>query len=178
MKKTGVILAIFALLLAVSACASKVEREENFTPTPLPTATATPEPTPEPTPTATLTPTAVPTPTPTATPEPTPTPTATPLAVALPERNNDDPPHVFVGAVTVNGLVASDGTEVTVWVAEFNRPIGTSFTDGGNYSVLAHQHGTDSFVGRTIIFRVNGEETGETGTWEKGGATVLALSLE
>ena len=86
-------------------------------------------------------------------------------------------PHVFVGSVTINGTAAPDGTEVTVWVAKYIDPVGTGTTFGGNYTVLAHQHGTESFGGKTLIFKVNGQETGETASWEKGGATILALSL-
>ena len=86
-------------------------------------------------------------------------------------------PHVFVGSVTINGAPAPDGAEVTVWVAEYDGPVGNGITSGGNYSVLAHQHGTTSFDGKTLIFKVNGQDTGETGVWEMGGATILAISL-
>jgi len=87
-------------------------------------------------------------------------------------------PHVFVGSVTINSLAAPDGTEVTVWVAEYNSPVGTGVTTGGNYSVLAHQHGAASFNGKTLIFKVNGQDTGETAIWEMGDATILAISLD
>jgi hypothetical protein len=87
-------------------------------------------------------------------------------------------PHVFVGRVTISGAVAPDGTEVTVWVAEFDGPIGTGTTSGGDYSVLASVYGTASFSGKDLIFKVNGQDTGETGSWEKGGATVLDLSVD
>ena len=87
-------------------------------------------------------------------------------------------PHVFVGSVTISGAAAPNGTEVSVWVAEYNGPVGTSTASGGNYTVLAHQHGTESFGGKTLIFKVNGQDTGETRNWERGGATILALSLD
>ena len=87
-------------------------------------------------------------------------------------------PHVFVGSVTISSLAAPDGTEVTVWVAEYDAPVGTGVTTGGNYSVLAHQHGAASFNGKTLIFKVNGQDTGETGIWETGDATILAISLD
>ncbi len=87
-------------------------------------------------------------------------------------------PHVFVGSVTIGGLAAPDGTVVTVWVAEYNGPVGTGTTTSGNYSVLAHQHGPASFGGKTLIFKVNGEETGESGVWETGEASILAISLQ
>ena len=127
------------------------------------------------------TPTPVPTLRPTATPTPVvaPTPTPTPRSPApLPERNIRELPHVFVGSVTINGVAATDGTEVTVWVADYDGPVGTGFTSDGNYTVLTHQHGEAPFDGKTLIFKVNGQDTGETGNWEKGGATILAISLD
>ena len=86
-------------------------------------------------------------------------------------------PHVFAGSVTINGAPAPDGADVTVGVKEYDGPVGASIASGGNYSVLVHQHGTTSFGGKTLIFKVNGQDTGETGSWERGGATVLDISL-
>jgi hypothetical protein len=106
-------------------------------------------------------------------------PTATPIPplAPLPERDNSELPHVFVGSVTINGAPAPNGTEVTVWLEEFNAPIGAGTSSGGNYTVLANQHGARPFEGRTLIFKVNGQDSGETEIWEKGGATILAVSL-
>ena len=87
-------------------------------------------------------------------------------------------PHVFVGSVTISGVAAPDGAEITVWVAEYIGPVGTGTASDGNYTVLAHQYGNESFGGKTLIFKVNGQDTGETGSWQRGGATILALSLE
>ena len=87
-------------------------------------------------------------------------------------------PHVFVGSVTIGGVAAPDGTEVTVWLKQYDAPIGAGITSGGNYTVLANQHGLRSFGGRTLIFKVNGEDSGETGIWEMGGGTILELSLD
>lgn len=87
-------------------------------------------------------------------------------------------PHVFVGSVTIGGLAAPDGTSVTVSVAEYNGPVGMGATSGGNYLVLAHQYGTESFDGRTLIFKVNGQDTGETAMWVTGDATIMPISLD
>ncbi len=170
-------IAMVALVFVLAACASEVSRTTT-PPTDIPpTATATPEPT------ATPTPTPVPTatPLPTATPEPTatPMPTATPEPVPdpLPERDNRELPHVFVGAVTIDGAPAPDGTEVSVWLNQYDSPIGTGTSVDGNYSVLANQFGNSSFGGRLVVFKVNGEDSGETASWEKGGATILDVSL-
>ena len=80
--------------------------------------------------------------------------------------------------MTIRSLAAPDGTEVTVWVAEYNGPVGSGITTGGNYTVTAQQHGTASFQGKTLIFKVNGQDTGETGIWERGGGTILAISVD
>ncbi|RUA03655.1 MAG: hypothetical protein DSY88_05035, partial [Candidatus Poseidoniales archaeon] len=129
---------------------------------------------PAPVPTSTPLPTATPLPTPT--PPPTATPTPPPLD-PLPPRVPSELPHVFVGKVTFGGMPAPDGTEVSVWMAEFDGPIGVGPTSGGSYSVLAHQHGSESFVGRFLLFKVNGTNTETTAVWQRGGADVLDLSV-
>ena len=193
MKPVKEIFAVMALVLVLTACASGTPRTpeplptlvpiSTFTPRAEPTATRIPEPTATPPPTAAPTPTPTPPPPPTATPVPTatatPVPTATPIPppAPLPERDNRELPHVFVGSVTINGAPAPNGTEVTVWLEEFNAPLGAGTSSGGTYSVLAIQHGARSFEGRTLIFKVNGQDSGETAIWERGGATILAVSL-
>ena len=199
MKPIKAIFAVMALVLVLTACASGTPRTpeplptlvplSTFTPRPEPTATRIPEPTATPPPAPTPTPKPAPSPSPS--PSPTPAPTATPVPTAttlptatpipplapLPERDNSEPPHVFAGSVTINGAPAPNGTEVTVWLEEFNAPLGAGTSSGGDYSVLAIQHGARSFEGRTLIFKVNGQDSGETAIWEKGGATSLAVSL-
>ena len=195
MKPIKAIFTVMALVLVLTACASGTPRTpepiptlvllSTFTPRAEPTATRIPEPTATPPPTAAPTPPPPPTPTPTPAPTAIPVPTATPLPTAtpipplapLPERDNSELPHVFVGSVTINGAPAPNGTEVTVWLEEFNAPLGAGTSSDGDYSVLANQHGARSFEGRTLIFKVNGQDSGETAIWEKGGATILAVSL-
>ena len=195
MKLAKVLLSTKALLFVLSACASDVPRTTTpptlvvaNTPTPRtePTISPTPVPTPVPTTVPTLVPTQTPIPVPTQTPIPVPTPSATPIPTPtpkplgrtpLPERDNSEPPHVFVGSVTIDGGPAPDGTEVTVWLVEFGAAIGTGITSSGIYTALANQHGAKSFGGRVLIFKVNGEDSGETFVWKKGEATMLDLSL-
>jgi hypothetical protein len=86
-------------------------------------------------------------------------------------------PHVFVGEVTIRGNPAPDGTIVTVWLPEYDRPIGSTMSSSEGYSVLAYQHGSQSFGGKVITFEINGQDSGKTAVWEKGGATILNLSL-
>lgn len=180
-KLSKLVIAMVSLLFVLAACASEVSRTTTpptpIPPTPAPTATATA--TPARTATPTLAPTA--TPQPTATPSPTATqqPTATPLPIPdpLPERDIRELPHVFVGSVTIDGAPAPDGTEVSVWLKQFASPLATGTSVDGNYSVLASQFGNASFNGRRVIFKINGEDSGESAIWEKGGATILEVSL-
>ena len=114
------------------------------------------------------------------TPTPTPLPPAPPPPPPLdplPPRMPLEMPHVFVGKVTLGGMPAPDGTEVSVWMAEFDGPIGVGSTSGGSYVVLAHQHGSESFAGRLLLFKVNGTNAEETEVWRKGGADELDLSV-
>ena len=180
-KLSKLVIAMVSLLFVLAACASEVSRTTTpptrIPPTPAPTATATA--TPARTATPTLAPTA--TPQPTATPSPTATqqPTTTPLPIPdpLPERDIRELPHVFVGSVTIDGAPAPDGTEVSVWLKQFASPLATSTSVDGNYSVLVSQFGNASFDGRRVIFKINGEDSGESAIWEKGGATILEVSL-
>ena len=183
-KVSKLVIAMVSLLFVLAACASEVSRTTT-PPTPIP---PTSTPTATPAPTATATATATPTPAPTATPQqPTPTPlptttpqpTATPVAIPdpLPERDNRELPHVFVGGVTIDGAPAPDGTEVSVWLKQFASPLATATSVDGDYSVLASQFGIESFGGRRVIFKINGEDSGESAIWEKGGATSLEVSL-
>ena len=187
MKPTGFLVVIASLLLVLSACASGVSRTTT-SPTPFPASTSTPPPEPTAKPIPSPTPTAEPTATPTLalapaldptpTPTPTTTPTATPtLLTPLPDRDTREMPHVFVGEVTISGNPAPDGTIVTVWLPEYDRPIGSAMSSSGGYSVLANQHGPQSFGGEVITFEINGQDSGKTAIWEKGGATILNLSL-
>ena len=178
MKYTVFFVGIALLVLILPACATRVSR--TVTPPTLIT-TQTPTRVPKPTlelisppvviPTPTTIPTSTPTPIPTAMPSPTPMPTP------LPERDHSELPHVFVGTITIRGERAPDGVEVSVWLPEFDSPIGSGLSSGGDYSVLANQHGSKSFGGRSLIFKINGHDAGESATWEKGGATILDLSL-
>jgi hypothetical protein len=152
------------------------------TATPVPVATATPVPvataTPMPVATATPMPVATATPVPAATSTPTLTPTSEPVLAPLPARNTKEIPHVFVGSVSIGDVAAPDGTEITIWLSEYDGPVGTGTTTGGEYVVRAEQYGEQSFNGKNLIFKVDGQDTLETATWEKGGATILDLSLD
>lgn len=100
------------------------------------------------------------------------------MLAPLPARNTKDMPHIFVGSVSIGSVAAPDGTEITIWVVEYDGPVGTGTTTDGAYAVKAEQYGDASFSGKSLLFKVNGQDTGETASWEKGGATELDLSLD
>ena len=155
-------------------------------PTPVPTVSVAPTivPTIVPTPMATLVPTPVPTPTPTPVPTPVPTMVPTPVPTPVPKLPlpavvNDNPPHVFVGTVTIGGQLAPEGTEVTAWVLEYSDPVGSSTIPAvtaqpGSYTLLVPQRG-DDFAGTVLIIKVNGIfETNVV--WRSGGGDELNLA--
>ena len=70
-------------------------------------------------------PTIIPTATATPTLPPTPVPTIDIAKSPLPDVVNDNPPHVFVGTVTIDGQLAPDGTEVSAWMLQYSEPVGS-----------------------------------------------------
>ena len=140
-------------------------------PTPMATLVPTPVPTPAPTPVPTTIPTAVPT--------PTPVPTLARPKLPLPAVVNDNPPHVFVGTVTIGGQLAPEGTEVTAWVLEYSDPVGSSTIPAvtgqpGSYTLLVPQRG-DDFAGTVLIIKVNGTFAINV-VWKSGGGDELNLA--
>ena len=150
-------------------------------PTPIPTISVPPTLTPSVAPTVmpTSVPTLVPTPIPTTIPTPIPAPTPMPTpALPLPSIVNDNPPHVFVGNVTIGGEPAPEGTEVTAWVLKYSDPVGTSIvpsvaSNPGSYSLLVPQYGND-FTGTVLMIKVNGDFVKNV-VWKSGDGDLLDL---
>jgi hypothetical protein len=114
----------------------------------------------------------VPTIAPTPTLIPTPVPTVAVPKLPLP-RINDNPPHVFVGKVTIGGQPAPDGTEVTAWVFRYSDPVAVSVVEEGSYTLLIPQYGGD-FNGTVLAFKVNGNFV-TYAVWRIGGGDPLDL---
>ena len=89
--------------------------------------------------------------------------------VALPPMDNQAMPHIFVGSATIGGQAAPDGTKVSVWVSDYNAPVGTGTVSGGQYSVKTFKYG-GAFAGKTLIFKIADKDTGTTAIWESGMA--------
>jgi hypothetical protein len=82
------------------------------------------------------------------------------------------PPHVFVGAASLDGAPAVDGAAVTAWID--GEQVAATNTTGGEYTLTVDQ-GDSSFAGNTVSFKVSGANASETGTWITGGAEILNL---
>ena len=150
-------------------------------PTPVPTVSLAPTivPTTVPTPVATLVPTPIPTTIPTTVPTPTPVPTLARPKLPLPAVVNENPPHVFVGSVTIGGELAPEGTEVTAWVLKYSDPVGSSTIpavagEPGSYTLLVPQRG-DDFTGTILRIKVNGIFVTNV-IWKSGGGDELNLA--
>ena len=144
-------------------------------------------------PIATLVPTALPTALPTTAPSavptvvptvvpitiPTPVPTIEVMKLPLPSIVNDNPPHVFVGTVTISGRPAPEGTEVTAWMLNYSEPAGSSKVpavsgEPGSYSLLVPQYGTN-FNGTVLVLKVN-DTFVTNAVWVSGEGTELDLT--
>jgi hypothetical protein len=93
------------------------------------------------------------------------------LVLALPAVASAQqvPPHVFHGTVTVNGLRAPVGTEVTALAG--GQPVATGTVDqNGEYTLLVPQSEGE------ITFRVGTLNAAETSNWEQGGANIVNLT--
>ena len=66
---------------------------------------------------------------------------------------------------------------MSVWVSDYNAPVGTGTVSGGQYSVKTFKYGV-AFAGKTLIFKIADKDTGTTATWESGMATVLDLAVD
>ena len=151
-------------------------------------AVTTPEPTAVPTPTATPTPTAEPAPTPLPTPTLAPTATATPRLSAgivphtptplppptpvpdLAQLSENRPPHIFVGAVMIDGLPAPEGTVIRALVNGVE--VASVQVEDGRYLPLAIL-----IPGQTVTFMVGDLTVKETYLTQVGGVSLLNLTV-
>ncbi|HZA22103.1 MAG TPA: hypothetical protein VFA32_05785, partial [Dehalococcoidia bacterium] len=79
------------------------------------------------------------------------------------------PPHVFIGTVTVNGLPAPAGTEVTA-LADGQELVSTTVEPDGTYTLLVPQTEGE------VTFRVGTLTTQQRADWEQGGADMVNLT--
>ena len=92
---------------------------------------------------------------------------------------NENPPHVFIGTVTIDGELAPEGTEVTAWVLGYSDPVGSSIIpavagEPGSYTLLVPQRGYD-FTGTVLRIKVNGAFVTNV-IWKSGEGDQLDLA--
>ena len=158
-------------------------------PTEEPPAVPTPEPTPAPTPEPTAEPTPVPEPTATPAPPPvvfpTPQPTARPPVVihtgteplptlpvdcfsqfqpTPPDTSGQTLPHVFAGTVSIDGMLAPDGTVVTARIGGLLAAV--TILKDGNYTLAVEPSLGVSYAGQKVIFSVGECQASPTATWQ------------
>jgi hypothetical protein len=83
-------------------------------------------------------------------------------------------PHAFLGAATINGNPAADGTVVAALVD--GRQVASETVSDGSYPVLLVEPDADSFVGKTVTFTIGGFPASETAFWIQGEVTELNLN--
>ena len=84
-------------------------------------------------------------------------------------------PHQFYGTVTINGVAAPDGTQVSAEVNGVEAKAST--TREGKYGYdTGDLFRMDGAAGDEVVFKVNGLVAEETGVFKSGGSTELNLS--
>ena len=86
------------------------------------------------------------------------------------------PPHSFSGEVTVDGQTVASGLEITAIVE--GQTIATAHTSSDGRYKLKVPQGTQSFVGKTVTFTVDGEITSQSSIWKQGGVDILNLTVQ
>jgi hypothetical protein len=111
-----------------------------------------------------------------------------------------------VGTTSINGAAAADGTVVSAFVevpltstltlkvtatgidgqtSEAVRsfdlvrllPAGEATVTGGGYIIKVVQPSGQSFGGKTVVFRVSGQDTGQSAVWAQGDANIMDLTV-
>ena len=66
---------------------------------------------------------------------------------------------------------------MSVWVSDYNAPLGTGTVPEREYSAKASKYG-GAFAGKPLIFKIADKDMGTTAMWESGMATVLDLAID
>ena len=85
------------------------------------------------------------------------------------------PPHEVFGRVTIDGRTAGAGNRVTAHID--NRQVEQTTTSAsGVYRIQLNPPSGQSYAGREVTFRVNGNTVAERTTWSSGEAELLNLT--
>jgi len=123
------------------------------------------------------------------------------------KKSTTAPPQIFVGAVSIGGTAAPDGTVVTAWISpapDSTLKVEVKATDDqggtaiayqeiqvvsrlvqvseatvtdGGYTLLVHLRVGHVFSGQVVSFRVGGTLVPQTAKWQQGGADELNLFI-
>ena len=87
------------------------------------------------------------------------------------------PPHVFVGAVSVDGSPAPDGTLVTAFIEGKTGAAAQAEVSGGTYTLMVEQPSGGDYGGKAVTFTVSDLDASPSVPWEFGGADEVNLSV-
>ena len=85
------------------------------------------------------------------------------------------PPHAFSGLVTIDGSAVTGGVEISAIIEEV--VIAATLTSSDGRYKLKVQQGTQSFVGKTVTFTIDGQIAIQSALWRQGGVDLLNLSI-
>ena len=91
-------------------------------------------------------------------------------------------PCEFYGNVTINGLAAPAGSVITAYIDEVSRSSITIISTGryggpGTFDPRLRINGSETDIGKTILFRVNGNQANETALFTAGGGGLFNLTV-
>ena len=90
------------------------------------------------------------------------------------------PPHALVGTVTLcpskdSCVPAADGEVITAWMEGIDEPVAEATVSEGRYHLKIVQRGGQAYFGRTVTFKIGGQDAHQTHTWASGAADVVDL---
>lgn len=91
------------------------------------------------------------------------------LAQAQPPR-----PAVYGGTVSFDGAPAADGTSVSAVIDGVE--VASTEASGGAYALRVAQPPDGAFAGKAVVFKIDGVDAAEQGTWEADGGAELNLT--
>ena len=93
-------------------------------------------------------------------------------AIALAQ---EEPPCMATGKVTVDGLPAVDGTQISAIIG--NETVATVATADGKYNIKIRQLEDANYAGKTVTFMIGTKTAAQTITWGKGEVFLRDLTV-
>jgi len=105
---------------------------------------------------------------------PVPTPLNTP-ETSFGQPGGPIPPHAFAGTVTIEGVPAAEGTQITAFLEGVPESVAGATVKNGLYNIKIVQRTSTLFADRKVTFKVAGKDSTTTAVWTSGEATELNL---